>query len=91
AKRNSEVFWKKHCNAVVLIKPEAEGASKKAQTCSRCQMIMYPGSEGSSLNHKRAYCSDGVRQVSKAGDEVPPWPQPQGIFTAGKTFHPQVF
>ncbi|KAF8423457.1 hypothetical protein L210DRAFT_3570273 [Boletus edulis BED1] len=94
SKRNSEVFWKKHCNAVVLIKPEAEGASKKvrkAQTCSRCQTIMYPGSEGSSLNHKRAYCSDGVRQVSKAGDEVPPWPQPQGIFTAGKTFHPQVF
>ncbi|KAF8444446.1 hypothetical protein L210DRAFT_3311152, partial [Boletus edulis BED1] len=88
AKRNSEVFWKKHCNTVVLIKPEAEGASKKAQTCSHCQTIMYPSSEGSSLNHKRAYCSDGVRQVSKAGDEVPPWPQPQGIFTAGKTFHP---
>ncbi|KAF8124424.1 hypothetical protein EV363DRAFT_1540574 [Boletus edulis] len=95
-KRNSEVSWKRHCNAVVLIKPKAEGASKKvrkAQTCSRCQTIMYPGSEGSSLNHKRAYCSDGVRQVSffKAGDEVPPWPQPQGIFTAGKTFHPQMF
>ena len=52
---------------------------------------MYPGPEGSSLNHKRAYCSDGVKQVSKAGDEVPPWPQPQGIFTAGRTFHPQAF
>ncbi|KAH0835772.1 hypothetical protein J3R83DRAFT_9614, partial [Lanmaoa asiatica] len=46
---------------------------------------------GSSLNHKRAYCSDGVRQVSKVDEEVPPWPQPQGVFTAGKTFHPQVF
>ena len=57
----------------------------------RCRTIMYPGSEGSSLNHKRAYCSDGVKQVSKAGKEVPPWPQPQGIFTARKTFHPQAF
>ena len=46
--------------------------------------------EGSSLNHKKGYCGDGVKQVSKA-DEVPPWPQPQGIFTAGKTFHPQAF
>jgi hypothetical protein len=51
---------------------------------------MYPGPEGSSLNHKRAYCSDGVKQVSKV-DEVPPWPQPHGVFTAGKTFHPQAF
>ena len=52
---------------------------------------MYPGPEGSPLNHKRAYCSDGVKQVSKASEEVPPWPQSQGIFTAGKTFHPQAF
>lgn len=52
---------------------------------------MYHSSEGSSLNHKRAYCSDGVRQVSKAGEEVPPWPQPQDIFTAGKIFHSQAF
>ncbi|KAF8546805.1 hypothetical protein OG21DRAFT_1372090, partial [Imleria badia] len=90
---NSESFWKKHCDAIVLIKPEAEGAKKarKAQTCSHCQTIMYPGPEGSSLNHKRAYCSNGVKQVSKAGNEVPPWPQPEGIFTAGKTFHPHTF
>lgn len=54
-------------------------------------MIMYPGPEGSSLNYKKAYCSDGVRQVSKASNEVPPWPQPQGIFSGGKTFHPQMF
>ena len=51
---------------------------------------MYPGPEGSSLNHKKEYCGDGVKQVSKA-DKVPPWPQPQGIFTASKTFHPQAF
>ena len=31
---------------------------------------MYPGPEGSSLNHKWAYCNNGVRQVSKV-DEVP--------------------
>ena len=46
---------------------------------------MYPGPEGSSLNHKWAYCNDGIRQVSKV-DEVP-----RGVFTAGKTFHPQAF
>jgi hypothetical protein len=51
---------------------------------------MYPGPEGSLLNHKRAYCSDGVKQVSKV-DEVPPWPQPHSVFTAGKMFHPQDF
>ena len=51
---------------------------------------MYPGLEGSSLNHRRAYCSDGVRRVSKV-NEVPPWPQPHGVFTAGKMFHPQAF
>ena len=51
---------------------------------------MYPGPEGSFLNHKRTYCNDGIRQVSKV-DEVPPWPQPRSVFTAGKTFHPQAF
>ena len=51
---------------------------------------MYPGPEGSALNHKRGYCSDGVKQVSKH-EEIPPWPQPYGIFTTGKTFHPPAF
>ncbi|KAG8214768.1 hypothetical protein J3R82DRAFT_9873 [Butyriboletus roseoflavus] len=69
------MFWKKHYDAIILIKPEAKEANKK----------------GSFLNHKRVYCSNGVNQVSKASDEVPPWPQPQGIFTTGKMFHPQVF
>ena len=58
--------------------------------CSCCQTIIYSRQEGSSLNHKKEYCGDGVKQVFKA-DEVLPWPQPQGIFTASKTFHLQAF
>jgi hypothetical protein len=53
---------------------------------------MYPGPENSPLNHKKGYCADGVKQLSKnAGDDLPPWPQPRGIFSEGCTFHPRVF
>ncbi|KAG2110453.1 hypothetical protein BD769DRAFT_1303856, partial [Suillus cothurnatus] len=59
--------------------------------CSRCQTIMYSGPENSPLNHK-GYCADGVKQSSKAaGEDLPPWPQPRGIFSDGQTFHPHVF
>jgi len=63
---------------------------RKAQACSRCHTIMYPGPEGSPLNHRRGYCADGVKQTSKLED-LPPWPQPQGIFSDGRTFHPVAF
>jgi len=43
---------------------------RKAATCSRCNTIMYPGPTGSSENHKRGYCSDGVRQREKPGLNV---------------------
>ena len=52
---------------------------------------MWAGGEGGDDNHKRGYCSDGVKQ--KAGpahsDGLPPWPQPSGIFTAGTHFWPR--
>ncbi|KAI9463754.1 hypothetical protein HD554DRAFT_2026995, partial [Boletus coccyginus] len=86
-------FWKRHCEAIKLIKPETKGTSKrlcKSQTCSRCQTIMYLGPEDSLVNHKKGYCSNGMKQISKV-DEVPPWLQPCRIFTAGKTFHLQTF
>jgi hypothetical protein len=51
---------------------------------------MYPGPEGSPLNHRRGYCSDGVKQTSQQ-DDLPPWPQLQGIFSNGCTFHPVAF
>ncbi|KAG2125201.1 hypothetical protein BD769DRAFT_1388490 [Suillus cothurnatus] len=74
---------------------ETEESGKKAckaQTCSHCQTIMYPGPENSPLNHKKGYCADGVKQSSKtASEELPPWPQPRGIFSEGRTFHPHVF
>jgi hypothetical protein len=51
---------------------------------------MYPGLSGSAENHKRGYCSDGVKQLMKA-DTVPDWPQPPGIFELGTKFNPIKF
>lgn len=48
---------------------------------------MYPGPANSPENHKRGYCSDGVKQKAKAL----PWPQPDGIFATGTSFFPLVF
>ncbi|KAH0834705.1 hypothetical protein J3R83DRAFT_10242, partial [Lanmaoa asiatica] len=42
---------------------------------------------GSALNHRRGFCADGIKQTSKV-EELPPWPQPHGLFTEGRTFHP---
>ena len=63
---------------------------RKMAICSRCQTIMYPGGIG---NHKRGYCTDGVRQIVKKGgdDALPDWPQPQGIFERGTHFYPIEF
>ena len=55
---------------------------------------MYPGGiENPSENHKKSYCADGARQKRRKGeeDDVPEWPQPQGIFTTGTDFHPIEF
>ncbi|KAG0694810.1 hypothetical protein DFH29DRAFT_1006019 [Suillus ampliporus] len=87
-----ESFWRHHCSVVSLMKEEPGKKPQKAQTCSRCQTIMYPGPENSPLNHKKGYCADGVKQSSKAtGEDLPPWPQPRGIFSEGRMFHPHVF
>ena len=52
---------------------------------------MYPGKTGSSDNHKRGYCSDGVQQKAKPGEVLPRWPQPPGVFTTGTHFYPLIF
>lgn len=92
SKRNDESFWRRHCSVVPLVKKEPGKKPRKPQTCSRCQTIMYPGAENSPLNHKKGYCADGVKQVSKdGGDELPAWPQPRGIFSEGRIFHPHPF
>ncbi|KAG2135866.1 uncharacterized protein EDB93DRAFT_1254119 [Suillus bovinus] len=91
SKRNNETFWHHHCSVVPLVKEEQGKKPQKAQTCSRCQTIMYPGPENLPLNHKRSYCADGVKQVSKSGEDLPPWPQPQGLFSKGRTYHPHTF
>jgi hypothetical protein len=51
---------------------------------------MYPGPLGSPENHKRGYCSDGVKRTMQ-DDIVPDWPQPEGIFERGSLFNPLKF
>lgn len=51
---------------------------------------MYPAPENSEENHRRGFCADGTKQVSKC-EAPPPWPQPPGIFSEGKHFHPRAF
>jgi len=90
---NTDGFWRKHCAAVPLVKAQESlttnnsGKPRKVATCSRCRMIMYPGPPGSQENHRKGYCSDGVRPSMK-GDTPPDWPQPQGIFELGTKFNP---
>ncbi|KAG1765183.1 hypothetical protein EV702DRAFT_981654, partial [Suillus placidus] len=91
SKRNNETFWCHHCSVVPLVKEEQGEKVSPTQTCSRCQTIMYPGAENSPLNHKQGYCTDGVKQVSKSSEDLPPWPQPQGLFSEGCTFHLHTF
>lgn len=66
---------------------------------------MYPGGSGGEGNHRKGSCSDGAMQLPKKNgqNEDPPqddhpkshappaWPQPTGIFTNGRIFHPYVF
>ena len=56
---------------------------------------MWAQGEGGSENHKKGYCSDGVKQkpasVGGVIEELPPWPQPNDIFTKGTQFWPQRF
>jgi hypothetical protein len=58
--------------------------------CLRCCTVMYPSPSGSPENHRKGYCSDGVKQVMK-NDDTPDWPQLQGIFESGMTFNPIKF
>ncbi len=49
--------------------------------------LPFNGGRGSSENHKKGICSDGVSQTLKTVE----WPQPSGIFTDGRMFHPTIF
>ncbi|OBZ70866.1 hypothetical protein A0H81_09129 [Grifola frondosa] len=105
SKGESEDFWHKHCHAVpALVKTEAGDKKKrKNHVCLRCKKLMWPGPEGSPINHKKSYCSDGVKQkppkveqkvngvVETIIEELPEWPQPSGVFTHGTHFHPAAF
>ncbi|KAI1781854.1 hypothetical protein LXA43DRAFT_907485 [Ganoderma leucocontextum] len=96
----STTFWERHCLAVDMLAPGKRGKGKgkqtrKPNTCHRCLSIMWAHGEGNSGNHKKGYCSDGVRQkpptVDGVVEELPPWPQPNDIFTMGTQFWPKRF
>ncbi|KAI0685919.1 hypothetical protein C8T65DRAFT_544218, partial [Cerioporus squamosus] len=89
SKQGSEEFWKKHCTVISLVKADSgkTDANRRAQTCSRCKQLKYPGGLGSAANHKKKHCSDGVRCGKVGSDTLPDWPQPPGIFSNGSAFH----
>ncbi|KAK7027758.1 hypothetical protein R3P38DRAFT_3190841 [Favolaschia claudopus] len=94
SKCGKTAYWKKHCDAVSLVKVEpgekaASTSARKPQTCTRCKTLKYPGSSGSPENHKKLFCSDGFRPTL-TGETVAPWPLPPGVFSAGIHFHPRV-
>ncbi|KAG1719705.1 uncharacterized protein EDB91DRAFT_1065370, partial [Suillus paluster] len=90
----SETFWRRYCHVIEHIKTESgkrvRESLKPAHTCSRCRTVMYPGPENSGYNHRRGFCAEGAKQVSQ-NEPPPPWPQPPGIFSDGKRFHPSTF
>ncbi|KAJ3534877.1 hypothetical protein NM688_g7062 [Phlebia brevispora] len=82
----STTFWTKHCYAVPLGKAMAEarsGNTRKKMVCQRCKTLMYPKPSGDPGNHKRDHCTDGAPLSSKSI----PFPQPDGVFTKGKSMH----
>ncbi|KAI1788904.1 hypothetical protein LXA43DRAFT_1063210 [Ganoderma leucocontextum] len=74
----SIMFWKHHYHAVDLTV-----RGKHAEHVP----------PGNSENHKKGYCSDGVKQKAIDGviEELPPWLQPNNIFTKGTHFWPKRF
>ncbi|KAI0696201.1 hypothetical protein C8T65DRAFT_583603, partial [Cerioporus squamosus] len=108
SKSGGTAFWQHHCHAVSLgekVNQDGEMAGKKKvyHTCSRCKQLMYPYKQGSPLNHRKAFCSDGVPQIAHSVEKVingqsvtivdtpPPYPQPEGVFTLGTRFHGLTF
>lgn len=58
--------------------------------CHWCLSIMWAHGEGNSENHKKGYCSDGIKQkmatIDGVPEDLPSWPQPNNIFTKGTHF-----
>ncbi|EGO27693.1 hypothetical protein SERLADRAFT_435459 [Serpula lacrymans var. lacrymans S7.9] len=81
AKSGCEAFWRKHCLAISLVKADTNKKHRKTQVCSQCRTIKFPGSTDPAYNHKKKHCSDKVPvTINKPASDLPPWPQPQGIF-----------
>lgn len=78
------------CSLILLLKYPLMPLQRKKATCARCKLLMYPGGAASKeRNHKKGYCSDGVKSkaTKDAADDIPPFPQPHGIFEDGAKFH----
>ncbi|KAG1724590.1 hypothetical protein EDD22DRAFT_961786 [Suillus occidentalis] len=83
-----ETFWKRHCHIIELIKAEP-GRSFARHTHAPLQDHHVPRSRKLGVQSQTAF-ADGAKQVSK-NEPPPPWPQPPGIFSEGKHFHPRAF
>ncbi|EJD33698.1 hypothetical protein AURDEDRAFT_177222 [Auricularia subglabra TFB-10046 SS5] len=82
----SLTFWTKQCSFEFT--KRVPGKSRKANTCQRCLKLMYPFSGGDSRNHARDCCTDGANVSYK---DSAPYPQPPGVFLAGKRFNVPAF
>jgi hypothetical protein len=69
AKRNTEAFWKKHCEAISLVKPEVEAASKKVRLCHH--LPVHPSRSRSPWRPKIG--SQGT-DLFPLPDDYVPWP-----------------
>ncbi|EJD40175.1 hypothetical protein AURDEDRAFT_170755 [Auricularia subglabra TFB-10046 SS5] len=87
SKNNSETFWRHQCQSFEVMR-RGQGTTRKAHTCKRCLKLMYPFGSGDPRNHARDCCSDGANVGYK--DSVP-YPQPPGVFVAGKRFNIPAF
>ncbi|TFY82217.1 hypothetical protein EWM64_g1796 [Hericium alpestre] len=89
-------FWTENCAAVLLLNEEQTSRLKKSkkcmpQRCHRCKTLKYSCGVRGKGNHRRDCCSDGACSNLNVPDKPPPWPQPEGIFEAGKMFHVMPF
>ncbi|KAI0066538.1 hypothetical protein BV25DRAFT_1912599 [Artomyces pyxidatus] len=91
SRNGNEAFWRTHCKAVPLANEEKGKKARKPKSCNRCLLIKYSGGVGAAENHRLNYCPDGVKIVADEGDPGPGYPQPEGLFTEGDKFNPNVF
>lgn len=85
----------KRCQTLMYPKPSTKKKNRKGEADNTsvpsalpAGIAIPPSAFDNVENHKRDCCADGAPVKPKDDvPDVPPWPQPQGIFTKGTTFH----